>query len=202
MSEETAQHANLTSELLPCRVSLSDGRVCVLREMVEADAGAIIDLLPQTHGETDFVNYVAGEFDWTLEQERDFLRKRFDNPLSISIAGEVDGRLIGLAGAAAPEFKRMQHHAELGLVILREFWHQGISRTMIEVTIEWGRRVGLRKLYLRVYDYNERAIRMYEALGFVEEGRLQEKLVGEKSQDEVLARLAANFETVPASAGR
>ena len=173
MSEETAQHTGSPSELLPCRIPLSDGLVCVLREMVEDDAAAIIELLPRTHAETDFVNYFPGEFDWTLEQEREFLRKRFGNPLSISIAAEVDGRLIGLSGAAAPEFKRMQHHAELGLVILRDFWRQGIGRKMMDLTIEWGRRIGLHKMYLRVYDYNERAMRMYETLGFVEEARLQ-----------------------------
>jgi len=176
MSEKTTQHADLTSELLPCRMPLSDGRACVLRAMVEEDAAAIVEMLPKTHAETDFVNYFPGEFDWSVEQEREFLRKRFENPLSVSISAEVDGRMIGLCGAAAPEFQRMHHQAELGLVILKEFWHQGIGRRMMEVTIEWGRRVGLHKMYLRVYDYNERATRLYEALGFIEEARLREDI--------------------------
>jgi len=142
--------------------------------MVEEDAAALVEFLPLTHAETDFVNYLPGEFNWTVEQEREFLRKRFQHPLSISMAAEVDGRIIGLCGAATPDFKRMHHQAELGLVILKEFWHQGIGRRMMEVTIEWGRRIGLHKMYLRVYDYNERATRLYEALGFVEEARLRE----------------------------
>jgi len=144
--------------------------------MVEDDAAAIVEMLPRTHAETDFVNYLPGEFNKTVEEEREFLRKHLEHPLSIAMAAEVDGRMIGLCGAAAPDFKRMQHHAELGLVILKEFWHQGIGRRMMELTIEWGRRAGLRKMYLRVYDYNERAIRMYEALGFVEEARLREDI--------------------------
>lgn len=176
MSEETSQNSARTSELLPSRIPLSDGRVCVLREMVEDDAAAIIELLPQTHAQTDFVNYFPGEFDWTLEREREFLRKRLHNPLSLSIAAEVDGRMIGLGGAAAPEFKRMHHQAELGLVLLEEFWRRGIGRRMMDLMIEWGRRTGLHKMYLRVYDYNERAMRMYEALGFVEEARLREDI--------------------------
>jgi len=176
MSDETTQRPDLTSELLPSEVPLSDGRMCVLREMVEDDAAGILDMLPKTHAETDFVNYLPGEFDWTLEQEREFLRKRLEHPLSFAMSAEVDGRMIGLCGAAAPDFKRMQHHAELGLVILKEFWHQGVGRRMMELTIEWGRRVGLHKMYLRVYDYNERAIRMYEALGFAEEARLRDDI--------------------------
>lgn len=45
---------------------------------------------------------------------------------------------------------------------------------MMEISVEWGRRIGLRKIYLRVVHYNERARRMYEALGFQEEARLHE----------------------------
>ncbi len=165
------------ADLLPCELPLSDGRVCVLREMVEEDAPGILEFLPLTHAETDFVNYMAGEFDWSLEKERAFLRSRFANPLAISMAAEVDGRIIGLAGAAALEFKRMRHHAEIGLAILKAFWGQGIGRRMMEINIEWGRRAGLRKVYLRVVDYNERARRMYEALGFVEEARLHEDVL-------------------------
>ena len=168
---------HIAAELLPCEVPLSDGRVCVLREMTVEDAAGILEFLPLTHAETDFVNYMTGEFDWTLEREQEFLRSRMSNPLSISMAAEVDGRIIGLGGAASGELKRMQHHAEIGLAILKEFWGQGIGRRIMEINIEWGRRAGLRKMYLRVVDYNERARRMYEAIGFIEEARLREDVL-------------------------
>ncbi len=174
MAHDDAPPIRPADDLLPCALPLSDGRVCLLREMVEDDAAGIIEFLPITHVETDFVNYLPGEFDWTVEREREFLRSRFANPLSISMAAHVDGRIIGLAGAAAPEWKRMHHHAEIGLVILKEFWGQGIGRKMMDINVEWGRRVGLRKMYLRVVHYNQRARRMYEAMGFVEEARLHE----------------------------
>lgn len=174
MAQDEAQPTRPADDLLPCELPLSDGRVCRLRKMTEEDAADIIHFLPITHVETDFVKYLPGEFDWTVEREREFLRSRFANPLSISMAAEVDGRLIGLAGATAPEWKRMQHHAEIGLAILKEFWGRGIGRKMMEINVEWGRRVGLRKIYLRVVHYNTRARRMYEAMGFVEEARLHE----------------------------
>ncbi len=68
----------------------------------------------------------------------------------------------------------MAHHAELGLVVLEEFWSLGIGRKIMEAIVEWGRQCGLRKIYLRVFAHNDRAIRMYQAMGFVEEGRLKE----------------------------
>jgi len=167
---------DVTADLLPDRLELSDGRVCECRALVEDDAEALLEFLPRMHGETDFVNYFPGEFDWTVEQEREFLRKRMDNPLALSIAAEVDGRIIGLGGAAAPDFRRMQHHAEVGLAVLKEFWHLGIGRRIMELSIEWGRRVGLHKMYLRVYDYNTRARGMYRKLGFIEEAALREDI--------------------------
>jgi RimJ/RimL family protein N-acetyltransferase len=167
---------NVTADLLPARLELSDGRVCEFRALVEDDAEALLEFLPRMHGETDFVNYLPGEFDWTVEQEREFLRKRIEHPLAISIAAEVDGRIVGVGGAAAPDFRRMQHHAEVGLAVLKEFWHQGIGRRLMELPMEWGRRVGLHKMYLRVYDYNTRAREMYRELGFVEEAALREDI--------------------------
>jgi RimJ/RimL family protein N-acetyltransferase len=43
----------------------------------------------------------------------------------------------------------------------------------MERLVEWARQAGLRKLYLKVFSDNTRAIRLYESLGFVEEGRLK-----------------------------
>lgn len=167
---------DVTADLLPARLELSDGRVCEFRALIEDDAEALLEFLPRMHGETDFVNYFPGEFDWTVEQEREFLRKRMDNPLALSIAAEAEGRIIGLGGAAAPDFRRMQHHAEVGLAVLKGFWHLGIGRHLMELSIEWGRRVGLRKMYLRVYDHNTRARGMYRKLGFVDEATLREDI--------------------------
>ena len=49
----------------------------------------------------------------------------------------------------------------------------GLGRKMTECIVEWGRRQGLRKLYLRVFADNKHAIALYDSLGFIEEGRLK-----------------------------
>jgi len=68
----------------------------------------------------------------------------------------------------------LSHHAELGLAVLKDFWNVGIGRKMMELLIQWGRDRNLRKLYLRVFDGNERAIRLYDALRFQREARLRD----------------------------
>jgi RimJ/RimL family protein N-acetyltransferase len=158
---------------LPLTFSLRDGRACLLRPMVEDDAEAICSFLPRTHAEGDFVNYMAGEFEKTVDEEREFIRAHNAKPCSTSMVAEVEGHIVGIAGGASLEFKRFAHHAECGLVVRKAFWNQGIGRKMMERLIEWSRSAGHRKLYLRVFAYNERAIRLYDSLGFVEEARLK-----------------------------
>ncbi len=159
--------------ILPQRFNLKDRRSCLLRDMVEDDAEELCALLPKMHAESDFLNYLPGEFKMTIEQERQFIREHNAKPCSISMVALVEGRIVGVAGAYALEFKRFAHHAELGLVVLEEFRGQGMGRKMMEIVLEWGRRQGLRKMYLSVYDGNDRAITLYQSLGFVEEARLR-----------------------------
>ena len=61
--------------------------------------------------------------------------------------------------------------------MFKEFWGRGIGRRMMDCIIDWGRRRGLMKMNLRVFDHNERAIAMYRALGFQEEGRLRDDVL-------------------------
>ena len=63
--------------------------------------------------------------------------------------------------------------AELGITIgEREYWGRGYGRDAVRVLIEYGFRIrNLRKIWLTVHANNPRAIRSYESVGFVEEGR-------------------------------
>jgi len=165
---ETGPHAPLML------FALADGRECVLRPLVEGDAEACCALLPRLHAETDFLNWVPGEFQLTVEQERDFIRARTDLTKALTIAAVVDGEIIGLAGAWMPEFKKFQHHAELGICILHAYWGLGIGGQMMRLIFDWGAQRGLHKIYLRVFAHNERAHWWYTSLGFVAEGRLKD----------------------------
>lgn len=163
--------------MLPMRFELKDGPECILRNMVEDDAEELCRVLPQTHVESEFLNYQPGEFNLSVEQEREFIREHNAKACSIGLVAEVDGRIICYAGGASPHFKRMAHHAEFGLAILEAYWGQGVGRRVCQCIEDWGRSVGLRKMYLRVFSHNDRGIALYRSLGYVEEGRLKGDLL-------------------------
>ena len=152
---------------------LKDGRTCTIRECVEADAELVLKLFRTVAAESDNLGRLPDEIKLTIEEEREYIRARRDSPNSIMVLAEVDGRAAALAGVEGPKLKKFAHHGELGMSVLRECWRLGIGHAILDYLEAWARQAGLRKLYLRVYDFNEPAYRLYCTAGFAEEGRLK-----------------------------
>lgn len=155
---------------------LRDGRECVIRSVVEADAAQICEMIPTTHVESDFLAWLPGEFQMTVAEEVEFLRNEWRTG-SVIVCADLAGRIIATAGARKQKFRRFAHQAEFGITVTRSHWGQGLGRKLTECLLEWGRKVGLRKMTLRVYEDNVRAIALYRSLGFVEEGMLRQDVL-------------------------
>lgn len=158
----------------PASFDLRDGKKGLLRPLEVVDAEEIVAMLPRTHAESDFLGFMAGEFKLTVEEEREWIRKRVEGGQVATIAAIVDGRIVGLAGCERSPFRRHGHHAEMGVTVLKEFWGLGVGKALSRAVLDWGRSAGLRMMRLRVFEGNTRAIAMYRSLGFVEEARLHD----------------------------
>ncbi len=152
---------------------LKDGRTCIIRECVEADAELVLKLFHIVAAESDNLGRLPDEITLTIEEEREYIRSRRDSSNSIMMLAEVDGGVIALAGVEGQKLKKFAHHGEVGMSILRAYWRLGIGRAILEYLETWARRAGLRKLCLCVYDFNKPAHRLYRSAGFTEEGRLK-----------------------------
>ncbi|HNR13147.1 MAG TPA: GNAT family protein [Thermodesulfobacteriota bacterium] len=54
-------------------------------------------------------------------------------------------------------------------------WGRGLGRSVTHFVLDWGfSELNLNRIHLSVLATNERAIRLYRSLGFVEEGRLRQ----------------------------
>ncbi|MEQ7128268.1 GNAT family protein [Actinopolymorpha sp. B11F2] len=87
---------------------------------------------------------------------------------------EADGRFIGTC--LLQDIDETAGHAELGITIGdKDSWGRGYGRDAIRVLLDYAFRLAnLRRVWLRTHAENGRAIRAYQAVGFVEEGRLRE----------------------------
>ncbi len=85
-----------------------------------------------------------------------------------------DGELVGILELTNIDFKNRK--AELGIILgEKEHWAKGYGEDALRTILKFSfHELGLNRIGLSVLDYNERAIKLFEKLGFKHEGRLRE----------------------------
>ena len=109
----------------------------------------------------------------------DLLQKRepYERPQAIEIQPDpkkdewVHVGNIGLFG-----FDWINRLAEVGLHIgEKKYWDQGFGTRVMKLILKHGfQTLNLNRIWLRVFDYNPRAIRTYEKTGFKVEGKYRQ----------------------------
>lgn len=108
------------------------------------------------------------------EEEKWFERQLEDQDNRIFAIETEDGVHIGNIGLHSFDWKNRK--ALLGIVIgEKEYWGKGYGSDAVRTLLGFAfGEMNLHRVYLTVYDYNERAIRCYERCGFQHEGQLRE----------------------------
>lgn len=133
----------------------------------------------------------------TDEEIDRFFHGRLMSPESVAYAIDVreTGRLIGLTTFSNldPDNGSVLFHISIGEP---DAWGRGYgteaTRLMLQLAFE---RIGLHRVALSVFSFNERAIRSYQKAGFRLEGRAREAIVrdGQRFDELSMAVLAAEW---------
>jgi RimJ/RimL family protein N-acetyltransferase len=141
----------------------------LVRRAVPGDAAALVELARAVGSEEE--GWLITDGGWrTASEERRYLRtvKRHSHA-AVLVAETADG-VVGRLSVARDPHPASEHVADLGLMVARPHRRQGIGRALMEAAEAWARDVGVRKLELHVFPYNEAALALYEALGYEREG--------------------------------
>lgn len=98
-------------------------------------------------------------------------------PNRLQLVALAEEQVIGFAELLLNlDIPRAAHAAELNMVAIREDQQgKGVARALIEELLAMSDGyLGLHRLCLTVWSDNDRAIRLYQSLGFEEEGRLRD----------------------------
>jgi len=97
-------------------------------------------------------------------------------PMGIEIERPEGWVLIGNIGFNSVDW--VNRNVEVGIFIGEKlFWSQGYGRKAMRLLLQFGfETLNLHRIMLRVHANNPRAIRSYEAAGFIHEGVLREDL--------------------------
>ncbi len=100
---------------------------------------------------------------------------REEQPFGIDIRTD-DGSWKLIGNCSLFEFNWRCRSAEVGIFIGdKSCWNQGYGTEVMRLLLKHGfNNLNLNRIYLRVFDTNPRAIRCYEKVGFVHEGRLRQ----------------------------
>jgi len=82
-------------------------------------------------------------------------------------------RIISAASLEFDDSVHGKHKTVFGITVHDDYQNHGLGTIVTRHMIEVARRMGLKKLYLRVQTDNERAIHVYEKCGFHIEGKLE-----------------------------
>lgn len=153
------------------KIQLKNGETVVIREAVVDDAEGLIQHINTIAGESDFVTFGPGEFEITVEKEKEILEAYSKADNKIFLVAEVNEEIIGCITFGGGGRARTKHVGEFGLSIQQRYWGQGVGTKLLENLIDWAKDTGIvRKINLRVRSDNERGIKLYAKMGFVKEG--------------------------------
>ncbi len=153
--------------LLRRELTTRDARAVLLRPAREEDAAALVSLRDAVAAEGEYIAARPGDRSVLEEQASHAALLREGG---LAVLAESDGRAV----AHLTVNRRSPPNSDTGdlaIIVENSFRDVGLGRAMMTMAIDWARAVALRRISLWVFAGNERAIGLYHALGFADEGR-------------------------------
>lgn len=138
-----------------------------LRPLELSDSKILVEYL----NNEEIKEYVSLFFPINNFLEEEWIRKNAISHNNLTFGIEVDGKLVGTTG-----FKNIDwitRSTEYGIAIYdANYWNKGIGTEATKLMLKYGfEYLNLNRIWLRVFENNPRAIRVYEKCGFIHEGR-------------------------------
>lgn len=144
-----------------------------IRQAIPEDAEELLQVLAKIGGETTYLIMDARGLALSVDQLQAQIAALYQAPNHLLLVAKVDNQLVGTASVKADESPRIAHIGEIGLSILKEYWGMGLGTLLMEELILWAQQSGvIRRLELTVQARNQRAVALYEKMGFQREGIL------------------------------
>lgn len=140
-----------------------------IRELLPDDAEQILAYTREVGGETGNLTFGAEGLPFALPAEQEYLRSVKANAHSVMLGAFAGSRLVCIGDLSGMP-RRMNHVAELGLSVLKEYWNRRIGSRMLESLIAYAGEHGIELIYLKVRSDNASAIHLYSKFGFRKTG--------------------------------
>ena len=141
------------------------------------DAAALLGLKRQLDAETTFMMFEPGERDSSVQDLARELASVARSANSVVLLAELGDQLAGYAELTGGTMRRSRATAYVVIGVRAHAAGRGIGAGLLARAKDWAVAHGLHRLELTVMAHNNRAIRLYERMGFSVEGRRSECLL-------------------------
>ena len=147
-----------------------------MRQAKPEDSKLFLELLKQMDHETEFMMLEPGERTTTAEDMEHYLlsMEKSNSFLLLVFDGQkVAGFISAKRGAA----NRIKHSAYIVCGVLKEYRGKGYGTSLFRELLKWAPENGITRLELTVMSHNERAVKLYQNMGFEMEGKLVHSMI-------------------------
>ncbi|MCI9130840.1 GNAT family N-acetyltransferase [Thomasclavelia cocleata] len=135
-------------------------------EAVPKDAKKIIDYLNKVAGESNNLTFGLEDCNLNEVEEMQLIKEIHEDPNSLMIVAKDGLKIVGVASLSGNKKRRLAHRAEIGVSVLKNYWHLGIGSNLVAILIGYAVESGIEVIDLEVVTSNEYAIALYEKYGF------------------------------------
>ena len=148
-----------------------------LRQAQPEDAAAILALKQSILRPGIYDALLPEEYSFDVEQEGLWIEHCLSSNSNFIAVAEISGVLAGMLFFQTSNELRCNHWGEFGMGITEGFRGKGIGTALLNALFKWAEEhPRVEKICLRVFDANPKAVKLYQDLGFEEEGRLKKCL--------------------------
>ena len=159
--------------ITPKSVTLKNGIIATLRSPRPEEAADMLTYLKAVATETHFLlRYPEECADPTdpaeIEDQARHMAAALENPYSLSILCEIDGKIAGQCSLSFNRRYKIAHRATIAITSLSPYWGIGLGTAMFAAMEEAAKEKGITQLELGFMEGNTRARALYKKLGYEE----------------------------------
>lgn len=151
-------------------ITLKDGQAALLRSPKSGDGASLLSHLLTCYDESDYLLNYPEEVTFTEKEEEVFINMTNDSATSMMVVCVINETITGCAMLTMNNRLKTKHRGELAISVQKQYWGLGIGTALMNALIETAREKGLLQLELGVFADNERALALYEKMGFYATG--------------------------------